>query len=278
MIGAKGAFPAAGDRSTDKGGGMSLLYLLSISLAINGVFFVIAALLKTDAFTDITYSLTFIVLTTLLFLTSKTLSTAQVFAAGAVILWGIRLGGYLFYRILHIKVDHRFDDKRDSFVKFGSFWLLQAISVWVILLPVYGMFTATGGRAVPLAALIPGAIAFFAGLALETVADAQKYAFKSRPESKGEFMSTGVWRYSRHPNYFGEMLVWWGISFPGIALFRGLELLYFIGPVFITLLLLFVSGIPLLEREADRKWGERDDYREYKRRTSILVPLPRGKG
>jgi steroid 5-alpha reductase family enzyme len=237
-----------------------------------------AALLKTDAFTDITYSLSFVVLTTLLFLTSNSRSPVQMLTAAAVILWGIRLGGYLFYRILHIKVDHRFDDKRDSFVKFGSFWLLQAISVWVILLPVYGILGATGERALSLATLIPGAVAFLAGLALETVADAQKYAFKSRPESKGEFMARGVWRYSRHPNYFGEMLVWWGISFPGVALFRGAEFLYFLGPVFITLLLLFVSGIPLLEREADRKWGERDDYREYKRRTSILVPLPRRKG
>lgn len=256
---------------------MSLLHVLAISLLINGAFFMIAALLKTDAFTDITYSLSFIVLTALLFLTHTARAPAQLFTAAAVILWGIRLGGYLFYRILHIKVDHRFDDKRDSFVKFGSFWLLQAISVWVILLPVYGILSGTGERALPLPTLIPGAVAFLAGLALETVADAQKYAFKSRPESKGEFMSTGVWRYSRHPNYFGEMLVWWGISVPGVALFRGAELLYFIGPVFITLLLLFVSGIPLLEKEADRKWGEQADYREYKKRTSLLVPLPRGK-
>jgi len=256
---------------------MSLLQVLAISILINGVFFIIAAIMRTDTFTDITYSLSFIVLTAFLFATSAFRAPVQLFTAGAVILWGLRLGGYLFYRILHIKVDHRFDDKRDSFVKFGSFWLLQAISVWVILLPAYGILTANGERALPLAAILPGALLFIAGLALETVADAQKYAFKSRPETKGEFMATGVWRYSRHPNYFGEMLVWWGIALPGVFLFRGASLLLFIGPVFITLLLLFVSGIPLLEREADRKWGERTDYQDYKRRTSILIPLPRKK-
>jgi steroid 5-alpha reductase family enzyme len=261
---------------------MNLIYLLLLSLAINGVFFLVAAFLRTDVFTDITYSLTFIALTALLFAVVQGRAPVQILTAGAVIVWGLRLGGYLFYRILHIKVDHRFDDKRDSFVKFGSFWLLQAISVWVILLPVFGILSSGGSPALsPLAlsplALIPGLALFIAGLALETIADAQKYAFKSRPESKGLFMSTGVWKYSRHPNYFGEMLVWWGISFPGIFLFRGASLFFFIGPLFITLLLLFVSGIPLLEKEADRKWGERDDYLAYKRRTSILVPLPRKK-
>lgn len=256
---------------------MSIVQLLLVSLLINGAFFILAAILRTDVFTDITYSLSFIALAAILLLFTPTASLPGTIAAIAVILWAIRLGGYLFWRILHIKVDHRFDDKRDNFVRFGAFWLLQAISVWVIMLPVYGFFSAGKDTTLSPALLVPGLAVFLAGFILETVADAQKYAFKSKPESKGTFMSRGVWKYSRHPNYFGEMLVWWGISFPGVFLFRGFEFLYFIGPVFITMLLLFVSGIPLLEKEADRKWGERDDYREYKKRTSLLVPLPRGK-
>jgi len=256
---------------------MSLLQMLALSLLINGFFFVIAAMLRTDVFTDITYSLSFAVLSAALFAFAPVRGVLQFATAGAVLLWALRLGGYLFYRILRIKVDHRFDDKRNSFVKFGSFWLLQAISVWVILLPVYGLLSGGTGATIPPAQLVPGLAVFFAGLALETAADAQKFAFKSKPESKGEFMSTGVWRYSRHPNYFGEMLVWWGIALPGAFTFRGAEFLYFVGPLYITLLLIFVSGIPILEKEADRKWGSREDYREYKRRTSILIPLPRAK-
>jgi len=256
---------------------MELFYLLALSVLINGVFFAIAALLRTDVFTDITYSLTFIALTALVLFFAPEWDPLRLLTAGAVFLWGLRLGGYLFYRILHIKVDHRFDDKRDSPVKFGLFWLLQAISVWVILLPVYGIISLPKGTNIDPALLVTGLVVFIAGLALEAIADAQKYAFKSKPESKGQFMSRGVWKYSRHPNYFGEMLVWWGIAFPGVFLFRGLALLYFVGPVYITLLLLFVSGIPPLEKEADRKWGDREDYREYKRRTSLLIPLPRRK-
>ena len=106
---------------------MGLLQMLALSLLINGVFFVIAALLRTDVFTDITYSLTFAVLAGVLFAFAPVRGVLQFLTAGAVLLWALRLGGYLFYRILSIKVDHRFDDKRNSFVKFGSFWLLQAI-------------------------------------------------------------------------------------------------------------------------------------------------------
>jgi steroid 5-alpha reductase family enzyme len=257
---------------------MSLVQLLLVSLLINGVFFLVAALLRTDVFTDITYSLSFIALAAIMLVFAPSASLAAIVAASAVLLWAVRLGGYLFWRILHIKVDHRFDDKRDSFLKFGAFWLLQAISVWVIMLPVYGFFASAKAASLSPALLVPGLVIFIAGFAIEAVADAQKYVFKSKPESKGEFMSSGLWKYSRHPNYFGEMLVWWGIALPGAFVFRGIEFLYFLGPLFITLLLLFVSGIPLLEKEADRKWGDRADYREYKKRTAILVPLPNKKG
>jgi len=253
---------------------MTLLQMLLVSLAINGVFFIMAAFLRTDVFTDITYSLSFIVLAVMLWASSSGRSPVQLFSIAAVILWGLRLGSYLFNRILHIKVDHRFDDKRDNFVRFGSFWLLQAITVWVVLLPVYGIMSLDRIPDLELAFLLPGVLMFVLGLVIETAADLQKYRFKMKEENKGKFMSSGIWKYSRHPNYFGEMLVWWGIALPGIVLFEGAAWLYFIGPVFITLLLLFVSGIPLLEKSADRKWGTDPAYVRYKKTTSLLVPLP----
>ncbi|MBN1501813.1 MAG: DUF1295 domain-containing protein [Spirochaetes bacterium] len=251
---------------------MTLLNLLLTSLAINGIFFIIALLLHTDIFTDITYSLTFIILTVIMFLTAENINFIKIMTAAAVIIWGLRLGSYLFYRILHIKVDHRFDDKRDSFVKFGLFWLLQAVTIWVVLLPVYGIITSELSLNSQYL-LIPGVILFTAGLIIETVADIQKYRFKMNPGNKG-FISSGLWKYSRHPNYFGEIIFWWGIALPGIFIFSGFQLLYFTGPLFITLLIIFVSGIPLLEKSADSKWGDNPDYISYKQKTSILVPLP----
>lgn len=254
---------------------MNIWYLLGVSLAVNALFFVLAAFLRTDAFTDITYSLSFVVLAAILYATLRPKSLIAVSSLVMVILWAFRLGSYLFLRILRIKVDHRFDDRRDNLVAFGSFWLLQAISVWVIMLPVIGIALADGRLArLPVAAFLPFAALYLGGLTLETVADAQKYAFKKRAGNANRFMSTGVWARSRHPNYLGEIVVWWSIALPAAFAFRGLEWLYFLGPVHITILLLFVSGIPLLEKSAERKWGNDEAYREYKASTPILVPNP----
>lgn len=256
---------------------MNMFQLFLTSIAVNGVFFILAAILRTDVFTDITYSLTFAVLTVALLLTRGGNGLLPLLTGGAALVWAFRLGAYLFYRILHIKVDHRFDDKRGNPVSFGLFWLLQAVTVAVVMLPVYGLIslgTLASVSSLPAILLIPGLLLFATGLAFESVADTQKYRFKMKMENKGKFMSTGIWRFSRHPNYFGEMLVWWGIAFPGIFIFRGAQWLYFLGPLCITLLLLFVSGIPLLEKSADAKWGGDEAYRRYKRTTSLLVPLP----
>ncbi len=254
---------------------MNIWYLLVASLAINAVFFVFAAFLRTDVFTDITYSLSFVLLSFLLYIMVRPQSLIALAALAMVGLWAVRLGSYLFFRIMRIKVDHRFDDKRDNVVAFGSFWLLQAVSAWIIMLPVAGLVFADDRLAnVPIYAFLPFACVYLAGLALETVADAQKYAFKKRKENEHRFMSTGVWKYSRHPNYLGEMLVWWSIALMGSFVFFGWEWLYMLGPLHITVLLLFVSGIPLLEKSAERKWGDDESYRRYAATTPILVPNP----
>lgn len=256
---------------------MNVFYLLLISLGINGIFFILAAILRRDVFTNITYSFTFIVLALLVYFTEAPTTIVQTFTVFAVVAWGLRLGTYLFYRILHIKVDHRFDDRRDNVIKLGVFWLLQAITVWIVMLPVYGIVSEGMAGFLSPYLFIPGYIVFTIGLVIESVADAQKYRFKTNSENKGKFMSSGIWKYSRHPNYFGEILVWWGISYPGVFLFTGITWVYMIGPVFITLRLLFVSGIPLLEKTAEAKWGNDHAWVEYKKRTSVLVPLPKGR-
>jgi steroid 5-alpha reductase family enzyme len=251
---------------------MAILVSFLVAVALNGAFFAVAAIRKTDVVTDLSYSLSFAVLAVVLpFLGAG--EPVQLVASLLVLLWAVRLGGYLFLRILRIKVDHRFDDMRDEPLRFARFWALQAISVAVIMLPVSYLL----GRDNPPGFghwAVAGVAIWLVGLAIETLADAQKSAFKSKDENRGRFIASGLWRYSRHPNYFGEMLVWWGLFVYAVPFLDGWSWAVVIGPVFITLLLLFVSGIPLLERSADEKYGDDPAYREYKRRTSILVPLP----
>jgi steroid 5-alpha reductase family enzyme len=250
----------------------AILLSFAISLAVNAAFFAFAAVRKTDVVTDLSYSLSFALLAIVLpFLGAR--ESVQLVASLLVLVWAVRLGGYLLRRILRIKVDHRFDEMRDDPVRFARFWLLQAISVAVIMLPVSYLLGRDAAPGFGIWALA-GAFVWLVGLVIEAVADAQKSAFKAKSENRERFIANGMWRYSRHPNYFGEILVWWGLVVYAVPFLHGAAFAVIVGPVFITLLLLFVSGIPLLERSADAKYGDDPAYRDYKRRTSILVPLP----
>jgi steroid 5-alpha reductase family enzyme len=243
-----------------------------IALALNGAFFAVAAVRKTDVVTDLSYSLTFALLAVFLPLTGAR-EPVQLVASLLVVIWAARLGTYLFRRILRMKVDHRFDEMRDKPLRFARFWLLQAIAVAVIMLPVTYLLSRSEAPGFGAWAIV-GTVVWLVGLLIEAVADAQKSAFRGREENRGSFIRTGLWRYSRHPNYFGEILVWWGLFVYAVPFLNGAAFAVVVGPIFITLLLLFVSGIPLLERSAEEKYGADPSYREYKQRTSVLVPVP----
>lgn len=253
-------------------GEMAILLSFVVSAVVNAAFFALAATRKTDVVTDLSYSLSFALLAVLIPFTGAGDPT-QLVASLLVLVWAARLGGYLFRRILRIGVDHRFDGIRENPRRFARFWLLQAVAVAVIMLPVtylLGRDAAPGFGPWALA----GAAIWLAGLVVETVADAQKSAFKAREENRDRFITTGLWRYSRHPNYFGELLVWWGLFVYAVPFLDGASFAVAIGPLLITVLLLWVTGIPPLERSADAKHGADPAYREYRRATSILVPLP----
>jgi steroid 5-alpha reductase family enzyme len=250
----------------------AILLSLGIALAVNGLFFAVAAARRTDVVTDLSYSLTFAVLAVVLLFTGAA-EPVQLVASLLVVVWAVRLGTYLFRRIMRMKVDHRFDGMRDDPLRFARFWLLQAITVAVVMLPVTYLLDRDDPPGIG-AWSVAGAAVWLVGLLVEAIADAQKSAFKAKAENRDRFVASGLWRYSRHPNYFGEMLVWWGLFLYTVPVLHGAAFAVVAGPVFITLLLLFVSGIPPLERSADEKYGNDPAYREYKRRTSILVPLP----
>jgi len=167
--------------------------------------------------------------------------------------------------------DARFDGIRERPWSFAKFWILQGVAVWVIMLPVTLWFGAPGAWNWTKTA---GVLIWMAGLVIETVADLQKFRHKSSPAGEGRWVEHGLWRYSRHPNYFGELLCWWGV-FAFVAGDLGWRAVPgLVGPMAITLVLLFPDGHPTLARSGDRKYGGQPDYEAYKRRTSLLVPWP----
>ena len=121
---------------------------------------------------------------------------------------------------------------------------------------------------------VVGLVIWLIGISIEALADGQKSAFRSDPANKNRFIKTGLWSWSRHPNYFGEILLWFGVAIVAFPVLSGWQLLSLISPFFVFLLLTRVSGIPLLEKRADEKWGGQADYEAYKKRTSVLVPFP----
>ncbi|MBE0636838.1 DUF1295 domain-containing protein, partial [Candidatus Bipolaricaulota bacterium] len=112
------------------------------------------------------------------------------------------------------------------------------------------------------------------GFSIEVLADAQKARFRSNPANKGHFIQSGLWAWSRHPNYFGEIVLWFGVAIIALPVLRGWQWLSLISPLFVTLLITRISGIPLLEKRADEKWAGQDTYEGYKAGTSVLIPWP----
>lgn len=252
-----------------------LLMSLFFSVVVNIFFFLIALIFRTDKVTDLSYSLSFVLLApALLFSKGAGFSMGQILFTIAIVLWGIRLGSYLLMRILKTKTDHRFDDKRNNPINLIKFWGLQIIAVCVIMLPVSFFLTSRSVGAINIFSYV-GFTLFILGLIIEWFSDAQKFSFKNKPENRGRWIDSGLWHYSRHPNYFGEIMLWWGLFIVTLPTLSGWMFLTLLGPIFITVLLLFVSGIPLLEKSSEKRYGANPKYMKYKKNTSILIPLPK---
>ncbi|OVA01748.1 3-oxo-5-alpha-steroid 4-dehydrogenase [Macleaya cordata] len=244
-----------------------------VTVGYQFLFFIITALLKFDKVTDFAGSTNFVIIAVLTLVLKGAWHFRQVVLTLFVVVWGLRLGLFLLMRILQWGEDRRFDEMRSNIGKLAVFWIFQAVWVWSVSLPVTVVNASDRDPSIQAADII-GWIMWLVGLGVEAAADQQKLRFKNSPESRGKWCNAGFWRISRHPNYFGEIFLWWGVFLASTPVLEGAEWLVILGPVFLTLLLLFVSGIPLLEESADKKFGNVAEYRHYKRTTSPLIPLP----
>lgn len=237
------------------------------------IFFIITALFKFDKLTDFAGSTNFIIVVVLTLVTKGSWHFRQVVLTLLVVIWGLRLGLFLLMRILQWGEDRRFDEIRGNLAKLAVFWVFQAMWVWTVTLPVTIVNASDRNPSVKAVDII-GWIIWTVGFLVEATADQEKLSFKNSPDNRGKWCNVGLWKYSRHPNYFGEIFLWWGIFLSSTPVLKGAEWLVVLGPAFLTFLLLFVSGIPLLEDSSDKKYGNVGSYIHYKKVTSPLIPLP----
>lgn len=247
----------------------TVLMCLALCIGINVGLFVPAYIYKTDKLTDVSYALSFVVVAIIGYLKSDRSGLHALYSV-CVLLWALRLGVFLYIRIMKKKKDIRFDGIREHAGKFLQFWLLQGASVFIVLSGGVVLWSRPNPAFSALSVI--GFCIFLTGLVLEAVADLQKYRFSLISKNKNMWISTGLWRLSRHPNYMGEILVWLGLFVVVFDQVSSVQLaIAALSPIYISTLLLFVSGIPILEKAADKKWGKIPEYQRYKKQTPLLL-------
>ena len=247
---------------------------LIIAFAIQWIAFIPAFLLQTEKFYDLTGSLTYLSVCLFSLYATQTienLSYGNLIVAGAIIIWALRLGSFLFKRIHNAGKDGRFDSIKTSFSQFLMTWTLQGM--WVFICSSAALVAISSPTGVVVNnVFIVGLAVFIIGFAIEVIADNQKSKFRLDEKNRNIFINEGLWSRSRHPNYFGEIMLWTGITIMSIPSFVGLNFLALFSPVFTYLLLNHISGVRILEARGNEKWGNLAEYQEYKKQTPKLIP------
>lgn len=248
-----------------------MVWTVGLAFVIQWVAFIPAWLRQSEKFFDLTGSLTYFLTVTLALALSQNVDARAALLGALVIVWAIRLGSFLFTRIHRAGKDDRFDAIKPVFWRFLGVWTIQAL--WVSFTASAALTAITTLERKPIDGFaIAGALIWALGFGVEVVADDQKRRFAADPANRGKFIQSGLWARSRHPNYFGEITLWLGVALIALPVLQGWQFVALISPVFVFVLLTRVSGIPLLERKADAKWGGQADYEAYKARTPALVP------
>ena len=263
---------AAGSQGGSRIAGIPVFALLvGLAFLIQWLAFIPAFWRQTEKFFDLTGSLTYITVSTLALFLSAGIDGRAILVWALVVIWAVRLGIFLFSRIKKAGKDDRFDELKPSFIRFLNVWTIQGLWVTFTLIAALVTITTANRKELDLLALI-GFLVWVFGFAMEVVADYQKSRFNADPNNKGKFIRSGLWSRSRHPNYFGEIVLWIGVMIIALPVLQGWQWIALISPVFVALLLTRVSGIPLLEKKADQKWGGQEDYEAYKKTTPVLIP------
>ena len=260
------------DQNSVSYGSLSLFLLCTIIIFIlQWIVFIPSYLLSTEHFFDLTGSITFITVSILAFLMNDFKNLRQWIVLILILIWALRLGSFLFLRIRKAGEDSRFTTIKKDFSVFFLTWNLQGLWVLFTLFGALTILTSNNNSNFGILDII-GILIWIIGFVIEVVSDRQKSEFKNNKSNAGQFIQSGLWKYSRHPNYFGEILIWTGMAVIGISIYSGLGWLGLISPFFVFVILNYISGVRLLEKQANERWGSNNAYQSYKQKTPVLFP------
>ena len=248
-------------------------FVVLLIFIIQWLVFIPSFINRTEHFFDLTGSLTFISAVLFTLMAIPEIYLRDIIITLLVVIWATRLGSFLFFRVRNDGGDGRFDIMKTKFWWFLMTWNIQGM--WVFLSLAAGLAAMTSSEKVETDIfLVIGTLIWILGFSIEVVSDNQKSKFRSNPENKDKFITTGIWSWSRHPNYFGEILLWIGITVIALPVLQGWQFVTLISPIFIIILLTQISGVRLLELRGKKKWGDDEEYKNYIKKTSALIPLP----
>ena len=254
--------------------GISLIYFCCAFIFLaQWLVFIPSYIFETEHYFDLTGSLTYVSVTLLAILFTVDISLRDILLALFVWIWAFRLGSFLFIRVKKAGSDGRFDLMKKDFWWFLMTWTIQGLWVFLTLAMALAAITSESKIAIDVFAVI-GTLIWIFGFSIEVIADQQKTNFKDDPANKDSFITVGLWSWSRHPNYFGEMVLWIGIAVIAFPVLIGWQLVALISPIFVIFLLTRISGITMLESRGYKKWKDDPAYIDYLERTSVLVPFP----
>jgi steroid 5-alpha reductase family enzyme len=253
----------------------AVMYCAVMCIGMQWLAWIPASIGKTERFYDLAGGLTYLTVVGFSLWAgaqSEPPSLRELIISVLVVIWSLRLSFFLYFRIHRTGKDGRFDQLKTSPIRFLVPWTLQGLWVFLTMVVVI-VINSQADSAPPLGVWdAVGLFVWVLGFGIETIADQQKTAFNTEPTNQGKWIESGLWSYSRHPNYLGEILLWTGIAFFGISCFTGLERVAWISPLFIYILLTKVSGTPILDKRALEKWGDNLLYQKYRENTPALIP------
>ena len=239
-------------------------------ILLNFIGFLFSYYRQSELLTDLIYALSFVIFILIAY-GSSTKSPIQLLIAFMISLWGLRLGYYLFVRIQFMKKDARFDKIRTNKYRLLQFWTLQTLSICILILPYYFIFQKSINSLNFF--VLAGSIVWCFGFILESISDQQKFNFRKNPSNDGLFIQSGCWKYIQHPNYAGEILCWVGLFIVALPFLEGIEYLSIVSPLWIVYLLTQISGIKILQKTAQKKYGHLKTYQVYRKNTNLLIPF-----